>query len=65
MANESHWAEDIARWRDGSAPQRLTAGDAAEFDMTDFALGCEAAQPSLQARHWPDLPVKRPPDSES
>lgn len=65
MANESDWAEDVARWRDGSAPKRMTPGEAADFDMTDFALGCEAALPPLQARHWPDLPVKRRPDSET
>ena len=54
MANDTDWVEDVKRWT-------LTGGrpDAAidDADGDDVALGVEAAQPALQARHWPDAPT--------
>ena len=60
MNNDADWVEDVKRWyfSASSAP-----GGEAE-PATDFAIGYEAAQPALQARHWPDAPsssLERPP----
>ena len=49
MASDADWVEDVKRWtsHDGAGG---FAGDAAD----EIALGVEAAQPALQARHWPE-----------
>lgn len=54
MANDDDWLEDVRRWYYGGNPP------AAEADNTaagHSAIGYEAAQPAVQARHWPDAPL--------
>ncbi len=44
--NDTQWVEDVRRW---------VAARARSLDDADAAqLGYEAADPALQARHWPD-----------
>jgi len=52
MAIDEQWVEDVKRWV-------LGAHDATEHDASgdEVAIGVEAAQPALQARHWPDAPT--------
>jgi len=52
MAIDEQWVEDVKRWV-------LGADDATEHDASgdEVAIGVEAAQPALQARHWPDAPT--------
>ena len=57
MANDEEWVADVKRWclavsRSG-AGALLGADDAGD----EIALGCEAADPALQAHHWPDAPT--------
>ena len=57
MANDADWVEDVKRWALSDVRGREPAlGEAAAAD--DVALGVEAAQPALQARHWPDAPTR-------
>jgi hypothetical protein len=44
--NDNEWVEDVRRW---VAAQARTRDDA-----DSSQLGYEAADPALQARHWPD-----------
>ena len=56
MANDEEWVEDVKRWYlAGTRSSDAAAAAAASFD--DVALGYEAADPALQARHWPDAPT--------
>jgi len=55
MASDADWVEDVKRWTLSGGRPRAAIDDAAESD--DVALGVEAAQPALQARHWPDAPT--------
>jgi hypothetical protein len=51
MANDEQWVEDVKRWyRAGRAPAAIETRIAEE----EVAIGYEAAQPALQARHWPE-----------
>jgi hypothetical protein len=45
-SNDAQWVEDVRRWVASQARSRDEA-DASE-------VGYEAADPVLQARHWPD-----------
>jgi len=62
MANDEEWVADVKRWclagsRSG-AGALLGADDASADDAGDeIALGYEAADPALQAHHWPDAPT--------
>jgi hypothetical protein len=51
MSNDNDWVEDVKRWCDAN-PRVPLEGDPPGAENTDFALGYEAAQPALQARHW-------------
>ena len=51
MAIDEEWVEDVRRWV--RAAHQPAPGDPAD----DIALGVEAAQPALQALHWPDAPT--------
>ena len=54
MANDEQWVEDVKRWyRAGRAPAASETGVAEE----EVAIGYEAAQPALQALHWPETPL--------
>ncbi|MGV8826582.1 hypothetical protein [Methylibium petroleiphilum] len=55
MANDDEWVADVRRWCrrgriDGPDVGALSHGEECDGAM----LGCEAALPPLQARHWPD-----------
>ena len=55
MAKDEEWVEDVKRWyfagaRGADLPRAAGAVD-------EIALGYEAADPALQARHWPDAPT--------
>ena len=54
MINDTDWVEDVRRWYLKGAAS--TAASGADPGVTDYGLelGYEAAQPALQARHWPD-----------
>ena len=58
MADDREWIEDVRRWcfasKQASASAAGTDGGGAG-DEAD-ALGYEAADPALQAPHWPDAP---------
>ena len=58
MAIDEQWVEDVKRWVRGA--HGASERDAAVEDLAseDVAIGVEAAQPALQARHWPDAPTK-------
>jgi len=57
MANDEEWVADVKRWC--LAGNRSGAGAAlgAEDAGDEIALGYEAADPALQAHHWPDAPT--------
>jgi len=57
MANDEEWVADVKRWC--LAGTRPSAGAALGSDAPgdDIALGYEAADPALQAHHWPDAPT--------
>ena len=57
MANDEQWVEDVKRWYLSGARSLESVGEAAGQADDDVALGYEAAQPALQARHWPDAPT--------
>ena len=44
--NDTEWVEDVRRWVASQARAREDADTA--------QIGYEAADPALQARHWPD-----------
>ncbi|MEO5845937.1 MAG: hypothetical protein ABIQ33_13980 [Caldimonas sp.] len=57
MANDEQWVEDVKRWY--LAGTRSCASAVLDPVASDeIALGYEAADPALQARHWPDAPTK-------
>lgn len=54
MGNDVDWVEDVKRWYlSGAQSAQAAAIDNGEDPV---ALGYEAADPALQARHWPDAP---------
>jgi hypothetical protein len=58
MASDAEWVEDVKRWYfagQGTTGRPRTT-DPLDPASTD-AVGYEAADPALQARHWPDAPV--------
>jgi len=55
MANDADWVEDVRRWYLSGASSLHAA--ASEDGDDAVAMGYEAADPALQARHWPDAPI--------
>jgi len=51
--NDTQWVEDVRRW--------VTAQTRSREDADASQLGYEAADPALQARHWPDAIRTREP----
>jgi hypothetical protein len=47
-SDDTQWVEDVRRWVASQSQSR--ANDEAD----NAQLGYEAADPALQARHWPD-----------
>ena len=56
MANDEEWVAEVKRWYEAGA-RATAAGDAAAGVADEVALGYEAAEPVLLARHWPDAPT--------
>ena len=57
MTDDADWVEDVKRWvHSGARSAGLDAS--ASPDTESGAIGYEAAQPMLQARHWPDAPTQ-------
>jgi hypothetical protein len=56
MASQDDWVEDVRRWYYGGNAPAADRDAGTPADDT-HELGYEAAQPSLQARHFPDAPV--------
>ena len=52
MANDSDWVADVRRWVMSNAASAERAHVSAP-DRTEEVLGYEAADPTLQAAHWP------------
>ena len=55
MANDADWVADVRRWYFSSRQPTQIAAAPGE---TPDDIGYEAAQPVLQARHWPDAPAR-------
>jgi len=51
--NDTQWVEDVRRW--------VAAQTRSREDADASQLGYEAADPALQARHWPDAIRAREP----
>ena len=61
VMSDADWVEDVRRWYFSGRGANTTATATAPADGkapagvdADDALGYEAADPVLQARHWPD-----------
>ena len=54
MANDEEWVADVKRWCLGGTRSAVAAADDAGDEV---AVGYEAADPALQAHHWPDAPT--------
>lgn len=57
MANDEEWVEDVKRWYLAGTRNSADAAVASGEAVDEMALGYEAADPALQARHWPDAPT--------
>ena len=57
MANDEEWVADVKRWTLGGTRSAAIAAVAPDDLGDEIALGYEAADPALQARHWPDAPT--------
>ncbi len=58
MANDEEWVEDVRRWYLAGTRSGADSVVASGEGVDEMALGYEAADPALQARHWPDAPTK-------
>ncbi len=60
MASDADWVEDVRRWyfsgAQGTNPPVSAAADGSDSETME--LGYEAAHPALQARNWPDAPLR-------
>ncbi len=59
MSNDEDWVADVRRWYfGGTEPEGDRWSQLSEASSTyEAALGYEAANPTLQSRHWPDAPT--------
>ena len=57
MANDEEWVADVKRWCLGGTRSGAVAAPASDGSGDEIALGYEAADPALQAHHWPDAPT--------
>ena len=57
MANDEEWVADVKRWCLAGAHPGAVAALAPDDPGDEIALGYEAADPALQAHHWPDAPT--------
>lgn len=60
MASDADWVEDVRRWYFSGAQNATPPVSAVddEGDSASMELGYEAAHPALQARNWPDAPLR-------
>jgi len=57
MANDEEWVADVKRWYLAGTRTATGVGIGPDEVGDEVALGYEAADPALQARHWPDAPT--------
>jgi hypothetical protein len=57
MANDEEWVADVKRWYLAGTRSGAGAVLASDHAGEEIALGYEAADPALQAHHWPDAPT--------
>jgi hypothetical protein len=57
MANDEEWVEDVKRWCLAGTRSGASAASGSGNAVDEIALGYEAADPALQAHHWPDAPT--------
>ena len=57
MANDEEWVADVKRWYLAGTRSGAGAMLGPDDDGEEIALGYEAADPALQAHHWPDAPT--------
>ncbi len=64
MASDTQWVEDVQRWVAAARPHQgkpvvasTTSAAPPNVCDSDMELGYEAANPALQAAHWPDTPT--------
>ena len=58
MANDDEWVADVKRWVQAGECHAAVAAPGVDQSDDDVALGYEAADPVLQAHHWPDAPTR-------
>ena len=55
MANDEDWVADVKRWcLSGTRSGGIASAPGLDDATDEIALGYEAADPALQAHHWPD-----------
>jgi len=57
MANDEEWVADVKRWCLAGNRSDIAAAVGTDDAVDEIALGYEAADPALQAAHWPDAPT--------
>ena len=57
MANDEEWVEDVRRWCLSGTVSGAGTALASDDGSDEIAVGYEAADPALQAHHWPDAPT--------
>jgi hypothetical protein len=57
MAIDEEWVEDVKRWCLAATRSGASAAPRSGDTDDEIALGYEAADPALQAHHWPDAPT--------
>lgn len=57
MANDSDWVDDVRRWCLSQPRPAVASTSAPSARVEDDELGYEAANPPVQAAHWPDTPA--------
>ena len=57
MANDEEWVADVKRWYLAGTRSGAGALPGSDDGGDEIALGYEAADPALQAHHWPDAPT--------
>jgi len=58
MANDEEWVADVKRWCLAGTRSPTGAVLGSDDAIDEIALGYEAADPALQAHHWPDAPTR-------
>ncbi len=56
-ANDKEWVADVKRWCLAGTRSGTSAALGSDESGDEIAVGYEAADPALQAHHWPDAPT--------